>query len=348
MHAIGLVNMRPGLTPQAPSQSLFGVAEPAPPEAAKPPWQTATSDVRRAVAKSWKFMAGFPRRVRIAAGGYLVVLVFGIGAGLARLSGAEAYVSLITGLVLASPLVIALIGDRITGFKAFSFEVSLAEVAVATEGDFSSALMETAETGPSASPALLSTLTGVMQSRIRLMRVNLRNDDYWWSTRIFLLAALAADYTDVKGLVFVKSGDLRIFVGIAEPLAVRRGLATVFPKYETAYRQIRSEAISVPPKPPDRVREVSEILAYRWDGALQGESNIRQTVTSDNLKLWLKEELDTESLQYAPLNPLLRYRIVTRPHRFTALTDKGALVAIVDKEELAMRAAVAELEQRLQ
>ena len=308
----------------------------------------ATVDVRTAVTKSWKFISGLPRRVRIAAGGYVVVFVFAIGAGLARLSGADAYVSLVVGLVLASPLIFALLGDRITGIKAFSFEVSLAEVAVATEGNFSGALMDTAETGPSASPALLSTLTGVIKSRIRLMRVNLRNDDYWWSTRIFLLAALADDYTDVKGLVFVKSGDLRIFVGIARPLAVRAALATVFPNYETVYRQIRSSVISVPPLPPDRDREVSEILEYRWNQALQGEGNIRQIVTSDSLRLWLKEELDTESLEYAPLNPLLRYRILNRPHRFTALTDRGSVVAIVDQEELARRAAVAELEQRLQ
>src|SRR5437588_597274 len=140
----------------------------------------------------------------------------------ARAGGAWAWSWLSVGAFLAGPLVIGLIGERITGFKAFAVEVSLAEVEVPVEGDFSGTVMDIAEMGPSASPDLSRTFDEAIRSRTKIMRVNLRDDDYWWSTRVYLVAALAEDYTDVEALVFVRAGDQRLFVGIAEPPAVRR------------------------------------------------------------------------------------------------------------------------------
>jgi hypothetical protein len=270
-----------------------------------------------------------------------------VGASLARLVGADLYGALIVGALVAAPLLIAFVGERITGIKAFSVEISLSDVAVAIEGDFSSSVMTIAETGPSASPDLLKSLRAAINGRVKLLRVNLRDDDYWWSTRVFLVAALALDYTDVDALVFVRSGDQRVFVGICAPQAVRSGLASVFPNYETAYRKIRTDAVIAAPL--DRDREVEEILEWRWSQALgPPESEVRQIVKSEDLKLWLKGDLDVESLPYGPLNPLLRYRIVTRPHRYSALTDQSRLVAVVDRDEVALRSAAAELAQRLE
>lgn len=45
---------------------------------------------------------------------------------------------------------------------------------------------------------------------------------YWWSTRLFLLAALADDYSNIKQLVFVENDDERSYVGMATPAAVRK------------------------------------------------------------------------------------------------------------------------------
>lgn len=291
-----------------------------------------------------------PRRVKIAGAGYLVVLVFAAGAGLARLAGSDLNRALIIGALVAAPLVVSLLGDRITGVKAFSFEISLSDVAVPVEhveGDFTGAIMAVAEMGGSAAPDLHESIQSANEGRWKLLRVNLRNDDYWWSTRLFLVAALAMDYADIDALVFVRSREERIFVGIAAPSSVRTRLAAEFPDYEIAYRKIRSEVVSG--ATPDRVREVNEILGWRWTTALQpSESDVKQIVTTDDLKRWLtRDDLDDESLPYGPLNPLLRFRIATRPRRYSALTDGSRLVAIIDRDELALRSAVADLEQRL-
>jgi hypothetical protein len=241
--------------------------------------------------------------------------------------------------------VVALVGERITGIKAFSVEISLSDVEVAVEGDFSKSVMEIAETGQSASPDLLRSFRAAIKGRSRLLRVNLRDEDYWWSTRVFLVGALALDYTDVEALVFVRSGEQRIFVGICTPGAARARLALAFPNYETAYRTVRAEAAT--PAPVDRDLEVEQILEWRWSAALKNqESVIKQIVTSRDLKGWLEGDLDDESVPYGPLNPLMRYRIITRPYRYSALTDQSRLIAIVDRDEVALRSAVTDLEQK--
>jgi hypothetical protein len=215
-----------------------------------------------------------------------------------------------------------------------------------TEEDWNASGSWTAEMGPSASPDLLNTFQSAMRGHTKVVRVNLRSEDYWWSTRVFLVAALAEDYTEVEALTFVRSGEERIFVGIAAPRAVRRRLALQFPDYESAYRKVHAEVSSG--ERPDPNREVSEILSWRWSSALQpSEQQVKRIVTTQDLKTWLDGDLDDEAIPYGPLTSALRYRITARPWRFAALTDRSQLTAIVDRDELARRAGLAELEQRL-
>jgi hypothetical protein len=297
------------------------------------------------------FRRPLPKRARVAGAGYAVVVIFGLGAGVARISGASVSLALVVGIVAAAPLVIALIGDRITGIKAFSVEISLTEVTVPVEGDFSGAVMTSAEMGGSAAPDLLASIEPLMENRSKLLRINLRDDNYWWSTRLFLVAALAEDYTAVEALIFVRAGEERILVGLASPRAVRTGIGAVFPDYEKAYRKVRMD--SVAPLPDGR-REVNDILTWRWSDAFADpeglikvpENGIKVTVSSAQLRDWLRADLDTEAVPYGPLSPLLRYRINSRGRRYAAMTDRGQLVAVVDRDELAVRSTAAELEAR--
>lgn len=179
----------------------------------------------------------------------------------------------------------------------------------------------------------------------KLLRINLQDDDYWWSTRLFLLAALAEDYTDVEALIFVRAREERILVGVAAPRAVRMRLTAVFPDYEVAYRKARMESAALG---IDNGREVNEILMWRWQSALAlPEDNIKVIASSQLLREWLGSDLDTEAVPYGPLTSLLRYRIIARPWRYAALTDRQQLVAVVDRNELAVRSSTVELEARL-
>jgi hypothetical protein len=288
-----------------------------------------------------------PDQVRVAVAGYLVVALLAVGAGLARLAGASSQIALLAGALLAGPIVVVFVGKRVTGIKAFSVEISLSEVSVTVEGDFGGSVMSVAEMGASAAPDLMGNLQTAIEGHAKLFRLNLRDDTYWWSTRLFLAAALADDYTEVDGFVFVRAGDQRHFVGIASPRAIRFRMAARFPAYEVAYRSIRSDCLA-PPLSPDRLREVNEILTWRWGAALVPfESDVKQIVGAGELRNWLGADLDTEALRDGPLNALTRYRINQRSQRYTALTDGPRLAAIVDGNEIARRSTGKDLEKRL-
>jgi hypothetical protein len=298
---------------------------------------------RRTIWFRWFLL--YPR-VCIAGAGYGVVAIFGIGAGVARAFGAPIGSALTVGILAAAPIVVGLIGERITGVKAFGVEVKLTEVFPPLTGGFSEAIMmEAVSTSAVGSEvgSLSQPFKQLIQNRSKLLRINLRDDNYWWSTRIFLVAALAQDYTDVESLVFVTGDDEQIFVGIASPRDVRKRLAKEFSslEYEAAYQKARTPAATDPSDPDSQVTEILE----RWQdtafGELhQGEKEIKQIVSSGNLRRWLRGDLDTHSVPDGPLTPPKQYRIISHDRRYVALTDYERLKRVVDRDELITAAAI--------
>jgi hypothetical protein len=290
----------------------------------------------------------------VAGASYFVVFVFAGAALVTRLlADASWAVSAVVGALAAAPLLVAYVGERITGFKAFNIEISLAEVVVRAEGDFSGAIMSAVEAADPSSE-LRDSLHSALRSRTALMQINLVDDAYWWSTRIFLVASLADDYTEVQALVFVRGGEQRLFVGLTTPRALRRRLAIQFPIYEKAYRRARVETLDNPAAsgaPIGAEAEIEQIVMWRWSQQFQSnglESDVKQIVGSEDVASWLGAELDKEPLPYGPLTPLLCFRINERSNRYTALTSEGRLEAVVDRTELAVRRTSFELKQRLE
>ena len=290
------------------------------------------------------------RRLNVLAAGYAVVAVFGLVAAIARWGfGVSGSSALAAGAIAAVPLVVALLGERITGIKAFSVEVSLAQITVPVQVDLTQAVMAMAEMGTSGSPELLVTFRDAIRSQARLLRLNLRNDDYWWSTRVYPAAALAADYTKVEQLVFVRGREERLWVGMLDPATTRARLAEVFPQYERNYRTARQDAGNVGDvnAPLDADAEITSIL-MNWPGQFGWlEDQTKQIVTSDLLRRWLGADLDTEALPHGPLTPLLQYQVNMRPRCYTALATEGRLMAVVDKSELATRTTEEVLRRQL-
>lgn len=223
--------------------------------------------------------------------------------------------------------------------------------------------------------ALTSPFGSLMEQRSKLLRINMRDNRYWWSTRIFLVAALAEDYTDVEALVFVRSGDEQIFVGIASPRAVRARMTELFPVYAVAYRLARAgtglkaidclgdvervgfgqDASTEVCRPLDEVESMLKAPLLdpgRWQDALERlghpEGDIRQFVGSGDIADWFRGDLDTEAFVDGPLTELRQYRIISRGLRFAALTgDRGRLEDVVDRDELAVRLSTGYLERTL-
>jgi len=69
------------------------------------------------------------------AAGYVAVAIFGVAAGIAGALGLPLGQAAVVGAVAAAPVVVALIGDRVTRIKGFGVEVSLEKVTVDVAGD---------------------------------------------------------------------------------------------------------------------------------------------------------------------------------------------------------------------
>ncbi|HEY3011678.1 MAG TPA: hypothetical protein VGJ36_02940 [Gemmatimonadales bacterium] len=112
----------------------------------------------------------------------------------------------------AAPLALALLWDRLTGFKAFGFEVALAPASTRIETEVVGAITEAQHF--SGNEAIVEKVTeAIVRPEQELLELNLRDGNYWWSTRLFLLAALVEDYSRIQQLVFLERGGDQIFVG---------------------------------------------------------------------------------------------------------------------------------------
>src|SRR5205807_9843131 len=92
-------------------------------------------------------------------------------------------------------------------------------------------------------------------------------DGYWWTTRLFLLAALAEDFSSIRRLLFSAGVDRR-FVGFATPAAVRRALAAATPVLEQVYAGL----LTAPAPQRDRVATIVNQWKWRQFGAAPGSS----------------------------------------------------------------------------
>ncbi|MDQ6899376.1 MAG: hypothetical protein M3072_07705 [Candidatus Dormibacteraeota bacterium] len=281
------------------------------------------------------------RRLLTAAAGYMVVLVFVIAVGVTRIMspGLPSTLTLIIAGVLAAPVALAFIYDRLTGLKTPWFELTLSAVTVDVRETLSAAIQQA---DSSATPALVQYIsTAIAQGPADIVEVNLRREPwYWWSTRLYLLAALLADYTSTRQLVFVTGSAERCYIGMATPVGVRRSLAAQFPNYEKTYTRLR--ATLSPKLTPEQVNDI----VTQWPSSLQAvtqnvEATIKELVSPDALVDWLRATLDTAILTWdgGPDDSQLRYRILDRGSEYVALVYQGRLDRLVSREALAVAIA---------
>jgi hypothetical protein len=194
------------------------------------------------VAAPKRALASAPPWLRVAGAAYAVVALFGLAYLVVSVtwsdlsSGATATVA---GLI-AAPVALGLIWPRLTALQAFGIQVSLTPVTVQLDTKLAAAIMSP-DIG-SRAPDLVKQMEAIVQPGTELLEVNLRDGSYWWSTRLYLLAALAHDMSDIHAFVFVRGGADRRFVGMAPPADVRRALAKQTPELETTYLAVAQKA----------------------------------------------------------------------------------------------------------
>ena len=192
-------------------------------------------------------LAAAPEVLIVALAGYAVVGLFALVYGIVRSGWPELGQpsSIAVAGLAAAPLALALLWDRLGGIKAFGVEVTLIRASTQIQAELVGALTQELY-GDHLSTVAEQINQAIVRPEQELLSVNLRNGQYWWSTRLFLLAALAEDYSRIQQLVFMEQEGARIFVGMASPGDVRQALATVCPILEQPYQAIKKELLRQP------------------------------------------------------------------------------------------------------
>jgi hypothetical protein len=326
-----------------------------------------------------------PRKVRVALAAYLVTIVFGVGFLVARLIATDEsrFVAVGAAVVLALPLAIAFVGDRVTSVKFPGGEVVFAAVTIPVASTIPSDALNPSDpvaesaSNPDSRSALASRLRQLIEAPgAPLLQVDLRDGDYWWPTRLYLLAALLKDYTDVQRLVFVRGGPGREYVGMARLSATCRRIENALPGLDAAYADARLQAVDdvirgatqpsrfgtasqaatqpVTPRAPVDEALVVEFVAEKWPMAVEshrlvGERDIEQRVDRPWLASIMGDDLRWSAVEVdgSPGGPLLQYRLITAADDFIALTIGKKLEGIVSRSRLATSVATTYLEWRL-
>jgi hypothetical protein len=118
----------------------------------------------------------------------------------------------------------------------------------------------------------------------------------WWSTRLYLMAALTERLTDVRQFVFTEGGR---FAGMASPASVRQALCAEFPQLAAFQSAMDEPGVPPPAQAGDDIDAETRRWAGQWQAKVPGEAGLKRDVRRSLLKRWLGERLITRCLEVA-------------------------------------------------
>ena len=170
-----------------------------------------------------------------------------------------------------------------------------------------------------------------------LIKINLGKGESWWSTRLHLLSALCADYTEVRQMLFER--DDNRFVGMCTPSQARRALSQAFPNVEAAYRA------SVPAPGEGSFNLIDDVtyIVNQFSVAMDrlgGEPNVKKWVEPHIIQNWPGVNRDAVDLPGGVATVPLLASVVQRNTPFVVLVKDGNVLKVVDRAALATRMAI--------
>lgn len=300
-------------------------------------------------------IALFPSRWRRSAGialvCYAIVIVFGVTYGIVRVvsTGASNGPAVIWGICVAGPLALAFVWDRLSTFKIFGVEVTLAQAFVPVDPTLATALSASEQQYFSGDQAIFGIIDKVIgDPDIELLEVNLRTTRYWWSTRLYLQAALAEDYTNIQRLVFVDGDKDRRYVGMAPPGQVRRALAQLggldlnFVYHSAQQAQVLPEHNQT----QGIVHSWTELSFFK-EGRKFNEEEAKTSMSTELLIQLVR--LETDSAEWnQPLDSARFQAVVLEKNtRYVPLTQHGRLARVVNADAFARNMATQILRARI-
>jgi hypothetical protein len=292
--------------------------------------------------------ASLPRGLLIAMAGYAVVVVFGLAYVItrSRWPDLDQTRAAIAAVLVAAPLALAFVWDRIASFKVFGFELALTSASMRTEMQVVGAITE--QQYFSGKEALVEQITqAIVRPQQELLELNLQGGNYWWSTRLYLVAALADDFSQIQHLVFTEGGAAEAFVGMATPGNVRKALAREWPTLEISYQTIKAEPpSSLSPRragTTEQSRLIEGFVAhtFKHDGRDASETNIQVRVDAAKLHDWLNaigRRLSVDSVDWSGVvgPELVRSLLFQFDGPYVALLRQGRLDRVVNRLDVAI------------
>ena len=179
-----------------------------------------------------------------------------------------------------------------------------------------------------------------------LLKIDLRDGMYWWSTRLYALTTLAADLSSVEWLLFVEEGTR--YVGMVRPRDLRRALEVEQPSLQAEYHLAHS-SLSGPQIASEMYPgQVLETLARRFRELPGGEEGLRFLVKSS----WLEKNvpgLSTDPVEHAgSFDPLATHQLLQAKTPYVAITgDQRQLIKVDDRVGVATEIAQTVVERQL-
>ncbi len=258
--------------------------------------------------------------------------------------------ALVIAVILTLPILLPLAWNRLTKVKVGELEIDLVEVGAQSRLALVDELSDVQRLamGPSAIPNLIDKLAIAISEA---ETTNVVEVEFSWSTRLYLLAALAEDYTSIRQLIFLESRPdrERIYVGNASPAKVRHALGADNPKLVEAYQAAKKMAPDPDAEgPTKRVAWIAQNFVWQF-GANGGEEQVKEIITRRFLERYLSTIGDGIEWNGGPPTGLLMYQIVCRREPYVALVkDNGQLKLVIDRLKLAEQVARLSLRHQLE
>jgi hypothetical protein len=183
--------------------------------------------------------------------------------------------------------------------------------------------------GPIRDTTLMTLQNSLVHApELRVLTVDLKDGNYWWSTRLFFLAAVAGELAGTGFLIFTELGER--YLGAATTPTVRDRLAYLSARLRGFLDQCRQQPVAR----LDLAQALDE-RAVLWNATFPEETEAaeRSLVTARNLRRWLGDDLLEGSVAQdgdAVSNEFLR-TIVGWPHPYVPITEGGDLRKVISR-----------------
>lgn len=198
--------------------------------------------------------------------------------------------------------------------------------------------------GSTLTPEIIEKIKRAMSDTAgsRVIEIHLGSGRTWWSTRLFLLAALAESFTDIQSLMFV--GGKGSFIGMATPKAVRNAMARQDARLEEAYRRSLPRPDQYVGQPGEAVVHTAQNFRTYLD---QAEEDVKVWMTKKYLTEVLGNELSTVKVDLDANRPpdtaTLLTEVLNKETDMVAVFQGGGPPRVMDRLGLAKKIATSAL-----